>query len=114
MRRIVGVDRPIGPLDRGQRVAWIVRGRPVIAALDEVLQVGEPLALRSGGRGIEVGGAVGRAELAEPHGSGCDCRMTGVTPRIGSAVELRIHSACQVEMRSYLPPDVRQAGGAAA
>ena len=114
MRRIIGIDRPIGPLDRGQRKARIVRGRPVIAALDEVLQVGEPLSLRPGSRGIQICSGVGRAEFSEPDRRRVDSRMTGVTPRIGSAVELRIHSACQVEMRPKLHPDVRQTGGTAA
>ena len=114
MRRIIGIDRPIGPLDRGQREARIVRSGPVIAALDEVLQVGEPLALRPGSRGIQICSGVGRAEFSEPDRRRGDCRMTGVAPGIGSAVELRIHSACQVEMRPKLHPDVRQAGGTAA
>ena len=66
MRRIIGVDRPIGPVDRGQREARVVRGRPVIAALDEVLQVSKPLPLRSGSRGIQICSGVGRAEFSEP------------------------------------------------
>jgi hypothetical protein len=113
MRRIIGVDRPIGPLDRGQRKARIVRSGPVIAALDEVLQVGEPLALRSGRCGVQVCCAVGRAEFSQPHRGSGDCRMAGIAPWIGLAVKLWIDSARQVEVCPKLLPHVRQAGRAA-
>src|SRR5687767_9949206 len=114
MRRIIGIDRPIGPLDRGQRKARIVRGRPVIAALDEVLQVSKPLSLRPGSRGIQICSGVGRAKFSQPDRGSGDCRMAGVAPWIGLAVKLRIDSTRQVEMRPKLYPDVRQTGGTAA
>ena len=75
------IQRPVSPVERS-----VSSGSGIVAGVDEIDNIGEPLPLRSFDRRVEIGGLVPGPEFTKIDWSLRIARVARIAPRIGGIV----------------------------